>query len=190
MTHCKKIQPLLVLYFEKELDREDMIAVESHLKSCATCRQQLAELTALTGLMKPVRHTLPSSYSSELIVQIHKKLEKNKKLKIGLVPAISFSSVLLVLALSFFLNTPAPAPDRFFSDEYLLFKQFSGISFYDNEVIYNETEEIAEDLMPGDYFSSSQEYLLENSEDYNEVITQLDDDAFEIILQNLKNMEI
>ena len=194
MNLCEKTKDLLVLFAEDELTSEEKVFVQKHLEVCEYCKAELAKYQSIIKNLTVEDYSLPASYSSELIVNINKKIDRQKAYKIKLVPAISFATVLLFFAVSLIFNMKQQNVDTIFTEEYLLYEQYSGSTYFDNSAIYEETAEIVQELMPKDYISSSQEYLLENSENitesYSEVLSQLDDEAFNEIINNLKNIEI
>lgn len=50
--NCQKLIPLLDAYFDRELEGDDLDAVEKHLPECDDCRQRLIEIESLVGSLK------------------------------------------------------------------------------------------------------------------------------------------
>ena len=194
MSLCEKTKELLVLFAEDELMPDEKSMVEAHLEECDSCRAELAKYKSIMKNLAMEEYALPASYSSELIVNINEKLDKQRARKLKLAPAISFASILLVFAISLLFRNDVSKSNKVFTEEYLIYKQYSATSFFEDADILEESEEIASALMPSDYISSSQEYLLENSvtikEATAEVFDQMDDESFDEFINNLKNMEI
>jgi len=57
--NCRKIRPLLLVYLDKELDRDARHLVSAHLDSCAACRQLVAELEEGLGWAKRMAPAAP-----------------------------------------------------------------------------------------------------------------------------------
>lgn len=194
MNLCEKTKEMLVLFTEDELSSEEKNFVRAHLEECDECRTELAKYQSIMKNLAPQEYSLPVSYSSELIVTINDRISKEKFRGLKLIPVVSFASVVLVVAVTMLFNFNTDQTNSIVSEDYILYKQYTGTSFYDDTEIYEETEEIADKLMPEDYIQSSQEYLLENtdeySEAYSEIFGDLDDEAFDEIINNLKNIEI
>lgn len=194
MNLCEKTKELLVLFAEDELMPKDTAMVEKHLAECESCRIELEKYQNIMNNLVKTEYTLPASYSGELIVNINEKLDSRRARKFKLAPAISFVTVLLVLSVSFLLKNDMPDINNIISEEYQLYKQYMTATYFYNSTILEESEEIASELLPKDYITSSQEYLLEKSIDYSktivEVFDQMDEETFDEIINNLKNMEI
>lgn len=190
MKLCKKIQPMLVLYAEKELSKEKLIKVENHLKICSDCQQELETLSSISKRLKPEGYTIPASYSSELIVNIHNKLDKEKSPIRKFIPSISLASAAILIVLSLvYINDK-----NILTDEFILYNSFSNNDLISEIENYNLEEEITNSLMPDNYFSNSREYILENSNiesnDYKNLFTSMDDADFDAFLENAKSIKL
>lgn len=194
MNLCKKSKDMLALFAENELLPEDEKFVRKHLENCETCRLELEQYQSIIQTLKVEKVQIPDGYSSELIVNINEKLHKQKSLKLKLIPAISLAVIALVFSLITFLSTEKINENGVYTNEYLLYKQYTGNASYNDNAIYTESEEIADELMPQEFYNISREYILENSagntDTYVEVFSELDDKVFEEIVDNLKNIEI
>ena len=190
MKHCKKIQPQLVLYAEKELHGNDLIKVENHLKICTDCQRELKAITALSTNLKPTKYTIPSSYNSELIVNIHQKLDKRKSPVRKFIPAISlvFVAILIVLSLIYINDKNMTIED------FLIYNSLSSNDLLTEIENFDIDAELATSLMPDNYLSDSREYILENtslkSDDYNDVFASMDDTDFDAFLESAKSIKL
>jgi len=190
MKLCKKIQPQLILYAEKELRGNDLIKVENHIKICSECQQELKALTAFSTNLKPAEYIIPATYSSELIVNIHKKLDKEKSTIKKFIPSISLVSAAILIVLSLvYIND-----SNMTSEDFLLYNSISSNDLLTEIENFDIEEDITKSLMPDNYISDSQKYILENttlkSDDYNEVFASMDDTDFDAFLENAKSIKL
>src|SRR5947207_4643584 len=61
--NCRKLADHMDAYVNGALDQGDCVMVESHLKSCAACREELKRVKAVQGLL--VSTIGPSTLNSE-----------------------------------------------------------------------------------------------------------------------------
>jgi hypothetical protein len=192
MNLCKKINQLLVLYAEDELLQQERESVEAHLQHCSKCQLELEKYKKLQAGLTGEKIEIPASYSSELIVNLNNRLQTQKFTGKKLVPAVSFALVVLLVLLALFPGKNTNVDNKIFTEEYLLYRQYAGYSL-DRE-IYKETEAMAAQLMPEEFYEVSREYVLENSPEYTpvytEILSEMDDDSFEKIMENLKDLNI
>lgn len=68
---CSSCEPLLDRYVEGTLKPREMIAVSTHLKQCASCRELLAEVKAVDGLLATTAvSALPENFTFALMAEV------------------------------------------------------------------------------------------------------------------------
>lgn len=123
--NCKKIEELINLYVDQELDAESTQTVEEHLKSCSTCQEQylkLKEMVASLNFLPQV--SAPQNLTQKIMakisqedVQIQSSWIDRLKKHIS-VPQPSFrllgtaaaAALIAFFAFTFILNTPETSP--------------------------------------------------------------------------------
>lgn len=194
MSLCKQINLLLVPYLDGELSKGKMDLVRTHLLDCQSCKKEEAKLQKIHDNLTQPDYQLSDSYSSELIVNINNKLDIQKSKKFKLVPSISLAMAVIIIIFVTVFKTDTAEIGNNNIDEYLLYKQYSGNSVYNELQILEESEEIATSLLPEEYIENSREYIAENSNinstEYTEVFASMDDEDFNNIIEEMKKIEI
>jgi hypothetical protein len=68
MNNCESVKDLLVLYAERELPPEQKTEVESHLTTCAACREEAAGIEKIrTWLADPALFAPPEDYAWQFL---------------------------------------------------------------------------------------------------------------------------
>lgn len=80
MKNCKNIQPLLIDFVDKTLDREKTAVVSRHLETCKSCREEADGLVVLFGEMKHVKDEIPDESLKE---NFREMLEQEKAAQKG-----------------------------------------------------------------------------------------------------------
>lgn len=75
MKDCEKIQPLLIDFVDKNLDREKTAMVSKHLENCKACREETDGLVVLFGELNNVKDEIPD----ESLKQSFKALLEQEK---------------------------------------------------------------------------------------------------------------
>ncbi len=194
MSLCKEIKSLLVLYLENELEQNEMTKVKSHLEECEECQIELRNIIKISNVLELEKNEIPTSYSSEFIVNINNRIHPDRFPKRKLVSITTFLTVTFLIIFTIMFNN-TKVGDNIFSDEYLLYQQYASSDLSVDLEIFTQSEEITNSIMPDDYYKISQEYILENtsiynSENYDEIFSELDESDFEMLIANLKNIKI
>ncbi|MCK4225790.1 zf-HC2 domain-containing protein [candidate division WOR-3 bacterium] len=58
--NCKKVEELLSSYIDGELERDDIIKVESHIKECSECKAKLEHYQSIKEMVKSIEIPSPS----------------------------------------------------------------------------------------------------------------------------------
>jgi len=71
MTSCLNARDNICAYIDQELNEEEKLCFEEHIKKCGACRRELEEMTRIVGLCTGLpQQELPADFSAEL----HEKL--------------------------------------------------------------------------------------------------------------------
>jgi len=122
---CKKIEELLNLYIDQELDAESTQTVIEHLKDCPTCQDEylrLREMVASLNLLPQV--SIPQNFTQNIMAKISQEeiqiqsswIDRIKKqvsiprFSFPLVGAAATAVLVLFFAFTFFFNTPVVSP--------------------------------------------------------------------------------
>lgn len=71
---CQEISEKISAYHDGELDPRRTREVQTHLRDCQSCRQQLEELSVVDGLLTSMsRHEVPSEFAGEVLLTLRKK---------------------------------------------------------------------------------------------------------------------
>ena len=71
MTNCLDVRENICAYIDSELNREERLYFEEHIKNCAACRKELDEMSSIIGYCTSLpQKELPMNFKSEL----HEKL--------------------------------------------------------------------------------------------------------------------
>ncbi|MDI6758601.1 MAG: zf-HC2 domain-containing protein, partial [Candidatus Omnitrophota bacterium] len=85
MKECAKIKRLLNKYIDKELDKQELLRVQGHVKECILCKEELDKLYLLKGLIENIeRKVLPEEY---LIYRIKDVTVQRSEVNQGVIPA-------------------------------------------------------------------------------------------------------
>lgn len=115
MSKCKKSRDLLDEVYLKELNKEEKLFLETHLRDCAKCRSEFDETTSMLNLMTKKVRTEPGAdfwegYCTRLIERmekeevLHPKIEKKRKPffpSLDLIPRWAFQAVTAVVLVVF-----------------------------------------------------------------------------------------
>jgi len=71
MTSCLNARDNICAYIDQELNEEEKLCFEEHIKNCSACRRELEEMTRIVGLCTRLpQRELPADFNAEL----HEKL--------------------------------------------------------------------------------------------------------------------
>ena len=128
MRSCPEYEEMIVLDAHGELDSNARAACETHLQTCAACREErLRLLKMLGGVKETLRHpAIPQEQSERLVRSVRASLSREKKAAGGwrefflgrpfrLMPAMA-SLCVLVIALYVFGLSPVGGPTRIQTD--------------------------------------------------------------------------
>lgn len=113
MTGCETIQKLLSVSLDGEASAEELVALESHLGRCASCRQEADRLESLKGfILKGLKEDpgpLPPPWFASRVAARHRSARR----RLLAIPALA-AAALAGVALAWFLSA-RPSPERLLS---------------------------------------------------------------------------
>ena len=92
---CSKTKKLISPYLDGELRREDVTALEFHVKKCHECRKRLAELSELHKMFSGVqRYQAPYGFTSKVMANLTSEKPGKMPLIAGFARALAFCLVI------------------------------------------------------------------------------------------------
>ncbi len=200
MNLCKKVTDLLPLFINGGLTEKEQNFVANHISECSECEIKSREYDKIKSLCRQEKHTLSTSYGSELVVKINNRLEKDdkrKKLFLTLIPvSATVVTVFLITFFTIFKTSEFQNFDLLFSEDTELISELTNTSLFSSDYIYysDEIQKDVEEFSSDDYINFSTEYIVENStsssDDYTQALASLDDDCFEEIINEIKSVKL
>ena len=79
--NCEEILTLLDAYFDNELDLAKTVAIEEHLRTCASCRSQYELRVALRSRLDDpdLRYAAPNDFAAKFARNWHSRLARPEK---------------------------------------------------------------------------------------------------------------
>jgi hypothetical protein len=143
--NCGKIKKLLIGYYENSLSIEEKGMVESHLRTCQACREELKEIGSLFEVLRgeKTEETQPDFWIN-FVPEIRKRIDRAPRPGWGwnlvpkLAPLFGFVTVILLVGVILFSRDY-----RFLNRAVPEFEQETIYTLYDFE---NTTDQLAEVL--------------------------------------------
>ncbi|QUH21507.1 DUF4179 domain-containing protein [Alkaliphilus sp. B6464] len=97
---CKDVEEKIIDYIDGTLDEESYLAIETHIKACSKCKDDLKELGESISYMESMKNTVivPENFMESVKnkVENNKKLRKRPNRKIGYIALVSVLVTLLI----------------------------------------------------------------------------------------------
>lgn len=92
---CKRVEKLLYLYWDNELNEKQRKDIQEHIRVCQKCSEKFAHLNLLQTEAKKIQTPqLPRDYWDSFALRVKEKIEKRRKTSLGQIFFYFFKTVL------------------------------------------------------------------------------------------------
>ncbi len=193
--NCEKIQEKLSGFLNNELSAKDNQHITQHLKECAECQKELAELKSLNNLIEQFKPAVKYPYpSDDFLVQVRRKVRTRYSdlPKPGILPRLipifaSFAAVLIiVIGVTLYQNSENTTQNKPRYLSALESENTSTTFIYDN--LDSETQDLVTEQIINDTIIdnlSTLDVAITSDADTDALISMLTDDEKEMLVQEM-----